>query len=198
MCRFIESIKLLDGVFYRLEFHHKRMNICSDLFYPEANPVDLQSALNDSHPPQTGLYKCRVVYDSKIRKIEYRPYLKREINSLRIVQVQIESLPYKKADRSDFDRAFAMRGNFDEVLLVKNGLLTDTSICNIALFDGVSWFTPSMPLIYGVNRANLIEEGKMIERNILLDDLKNFSHIRLFNAMIEFGDIELEIGNIHL
>jgi 4-amino-4-deoxychorismate lyase len=174
------------------------MNSCSDLFYPEANPLDLQLALNDSHPPQTGLYKCRIAFDSKIQKIEYLPYRKREINSLRIVEVQIESLPYKKADRSDLNRAFAMRGNYDEVLLVKNGLLTDTSICNIALFDGFSWVTPSKPLIYGVNRANLIEEGKIVEKDILLDDLENFSHIRLFNAMIEFGDIELDIGNIHL
>ncbi len=198
MYRFIESIKLLDGVFYRLEFHQKRMNICSDLFHPEANRPDLQSALNDSHPPQTGLYKCRVTYDSKIRKIEYLPYRKREIHSLQIVEVQIESLPYKQEDRSDLDRAFAMRGSFDEVLLVKNGLLTDTSICNIALFDGSEWVTPAKPLIYGVNRANLIEEGKIVEKDILLNDLENFSHIRLFNALIEFGDIELDIGNIHL
>jgi 4-amino-4-deoxychorismate lyase len=174
------------------------MNICFDLFYPEANRPDLQSALNDSHPPQTGLYKCRVTYDAKIRKIEYLPYRKREINSLQIVEVRIESLPYKKEDRSDLERAFAMRGNYDEVLLVKNGFLTDTSISNIALFDGSSWFTPSNPLIYGVNRANLIEEGKIFEKDILLDDLKNFSHIRLFNAMIEFGDIELDIDNVHL
>lgn len=198
MCRFIESIKLLDGVFYRLEFHQKRMNRCSDLFFPEANRPDLQSALNNSHPPQTGLYKCRVTYDSKIRKIEYLPYRKREIHSLQIVEVQIKSLPYKQEDRSDLDRAFAMRGNFDEVLLVKNGLLTDTSICNIALFDGSEWFTPAKPLIYGVNRANLIEEGKIVEKDILLNDLENFSHIRLFNALIEFGDTELDIGNIHL
>ncbi len=198
MCRFIESIKLLDGVFYRLESHQKRMKICFDLFYPEANRPDLQSALNDSHPPQTGLYKCRVTYDAKIRKIEYLPYRKREINSLQVVEVRIESLPYKKEDRSDLERAFAMRGNFDEVLLVKNGFLTDTSISNIALFDGSSWVTPSNPLIYGVNRANLIEEGKIFEKDILLDDLKNFSHIRLFNAMIEFGDIELDTDNVHL
>jgi 4-amino-4-deoxychorismate lyase len=174
------------------------MNRCSDLFFPEANRPDLQSALNDSHPPQTGLYKCRVTYDSKIRKIEYLPYRKREIHSLQIVEVQIKSLPYKQEDRSDLDRAFAMRGSFDEVLLVKNGLLTDTSICNIALFDGSEWVTPAKPLIYGVNRANLIEEGKIVEKDILLNDLENFSHIRLFNALIEFGDIELDIGNIHL
>lgn len=90
-----------------------------------------------------------------------------------------------------------MRKNFDEVLLVKNGLLTDTVICNIAVFDGFNWLTPTTPLIYGVNRAQLLEDGKIIEKDIRLNELENFSRIRLFNAMIEFGKIELKISDIH-
>ncbi|HON02666.1 MAG TPA: aminotransferase class IV [Paludibacteraceae bacterium] len=197
MYRFIESIKLLDGIFYRLKFHQKRMNICSELFYPNDDFIHLQSALTDSHPPQKGLFKCKITFESKILKIEYLPYKKKEINSLRIVHTEIESRPYKKEDRTDFNAAFDMRGNYDDVLLMKNGLLTDTSICNIALFDGFSWQTPTKPLIYGVNRANLLEEGKIFEKDIKLSDLQNYSAIRLFNALIEFGEIELNISNIH-
>jgi len=52
-------------------------------------------------------------------------------------------------------------------------------------------------LIYGVNRANLLEEGKIFEKDIKLSDLQNYSAIRLFNALIEFGEIELNISNIH-
>lgn len=197
MCQFIESIKLLDGLFYRIKYHQNRMNICANLFYPNADPVDLRLALNDSQPPEKGLYKCKVTFDSKIRKIEYLSYQKREISSLRVISTEIESLPYKKEDRTDFDKAFVLRENCDEVLLVKNGLLTDTTICNIALFDGFNWLTPALPLIYGVNRAQLLEEGKIVEKDIRLDELRNFSRIRLFNAMIEFGEIELIISNIH-
>jgi 4-amino-4-deoxychorismate lyase len=198
MCRFIESIKLLDGIFYRLEFHQMRMNICSELFYPDADFIHLQSALTNSHSPQSGLFKCKVTFDSEILKIEYFPYKKRKINSLRIVPTEIESLPYKNEDRKDYNLSFGLRGKYDDVLLVRKGLLTDTSICNIALFDGLSWLTPAKPLIYGVNRASLLEEGKIIEKDIKQDELKNFSKIRLFNAMIEFGEIELKISDIHI
>jgi 4-amino-4-deoxychorismate lyase len=114
------------------------------------------------------------------------------------VPTEIESLPYKKEDRKDYNAAFGMRGNCDDVLLLKNGLLTDTSICNIAFFDGRCWLTPAKPLIYGVNRASLLEEGKIIEKDIKLDELKKFSNVRLFNAMIEFGEIELKIRDIHI
>ena len=198
MYRFIETIKILDGFFYRLEFHQMRMNICSKLFYPDADFIHLQSVLTDSHSPQSGLFKCKVTFSSEILKIEYFPYKKRKINSLRIVPTEIESLPYKKEDRKDYNAAFGMRGNCDDVLLLKNGLLTDTSICNIALFDGRCWLTPAKPLIYGVNRASLLEEGKIIEKDIKLDELKKFSNVRLFNAMIEFGEIELKIRDIHI
>lgn len=64
MCRFIESIKLLDGVFYRIKFHRNRMNICTDLFYPDADPIDFQSALNNSDSPQ------KVYISTKLHSIQ--------------------------------------------------------------------------------------------------------------------------------
>ena len=38
----------------------------------------------------------------------------------------------------------------DEILITRNGLLTDTSIANIALFNGKEWHTPKHPLLKGV------------------------------------------------
>ena len=92
--------------------------------------------------------------------------------------------------------AFASRGDCDDVLLLKNGYLTDTSFANIALFDGVNWYTPRIPLIYGVNRTQLIEHGILIEKDITSCDLVNFIRVSLFNAMNEFGSIELDISSI--
>ena len=39
---------------------------------------------------------------------------------------------YKSADRSLLDRLFALRGAADDVLIVRRGLITDTSIANVA------------------------------------------------------------------
>ena len=196
MCRFVESIQLEDGVFKRLELHHERVRKAMLDYYPKVKVFNLVESLSRTAFPTEGLYKCRLVYDSEIRKIEYTPYIRREIRSLRLVETKMESLQYKKEDRSRLNASFALRGDCDEVIMVKDGLLTDTSYTNIALFDGLNWYTPRIPLIYGVNRTELVEKRLLIEKDISPLELEDFQRISLFNAMNEFGSIELDISSI--
>jgi 4-amino-4-deoxychorismate lyase len=132
-----------------------------------------------------------------VQSLEYTPYVRREIRSLKLVDTDMESKAYKMEDRTGLNAVFAQRGDCDDVLLVKNGFLTDTSYSNIALFDGEQWFTPRVPLLYGVNRAGLLTEGKIIEKDIKTEELMNFQSLTLFNALIEFGDIILDISVIN-
>lgn len=197
MCRFIESIKLQDGEFKRLELHQARIRKAFEAFYPNEKVFDLGEFLSKSDfPTEKRIFKCRIVYDSEIRLVEFNEYIVKPINSLRLVETEINSLSYKLEDRSLYNKAFALRDNCDDVLLVKNGLLTDTSYCNIALFDGNNWFTPRIPLLYGVNRTELLKKGKLIEKDIKAQEIKDYQQIALFNAMIEFGEMVLEIDNI--
>jgi len=196
MCRFVESVQLKDGVFKRLDLHQERLLRAMKDCCPKAKVIDLKSVLMHTSFPAEGLFKCRVVYDSQIREIEFIPYVKREIHSLKLVETQMESSHCKKEDRSLLNAAFALRGDCDDVILVKDGLLTDTSFTNIALFDGLTWVTPLVPLIYGVNRAQLVREGRLTEKDINSADLVNFKRVTLFNALNEFGSIELDISSI--
>jgi 4-amino-4-deoxychorismate lyase len=196
MCLFIESIQLNNGVFKRLPLHQARVEAAISDFYPESKAFDLVEFLNKSSFPTSGLYKCRVVFDSEVKLIEFVPYMRRNINSLKLVETEIVSLHYKMENRADFNAAFGQRDNCDDVLLVKKGLLTDTSYCNIALFDGNEWVTPRVPLLYGVCRSELLTHNKIVEGSIRVSDLVNYQRIRLFNAMIEFGDVELDISAI--
>ena len=196
MCRFIESIKLADGRFYRLELHQARVDKAFADFYPTIKPINLSEVLLKSNFPKSGTHKCRIVFDSDVQFLEYTPYVRREIKSLKLVETDMETLPYKIEDRTKLNIAFAKRKDCDDILMTKNGLLTDTSYSNIALFDGSKWVTPKFPLVYGTNRAHLLSDNKIIEKDINFLDLKNFTHIRLFNAMIEFGELELEINSI--
>ena len=197
MCRFIESIKLQDGVFYRLELHQERVNKAFAAYFPEKKPIILFEAILLTTIPQKGIYKCRIVYDLTLQSLEYTPYIRREIHSLKLVKSEMESRVFKLEDRTGLNTAFAYRGDCDDVLILKNGLLTDTSNCNIALYDGKQWITPRKPLLYGVNRAQLLTEGKLIEKDIKVEELLNFQYIALFNALIEFGDIKLDISVIN-
>lgn len=197
MCRLVESIKLEDGMFYRIKYHQERVNKAFAACFPDEEPISVFDALHQSSIPQSGIYKCRIVYDTDVQLVEMLPYVRREIHSLKLVETDIESSVFKMEDRTRLNAAFAQRGDCDDVLLVKNGLLTDTSYCNIALYDGSTWYTPRIPLLYGVNRAQLLAEGKLLEKDIKPSELINFQSICLFNAMIEFGMLKLDVANIY-
>ena len=122
----------------------------------------------------------------------------RPVSSLRLVADDEAAYRYKSTDRSVLDRLFACRETEDDVLIVRKGLLTDTSICNIALWNGKQWITPSVPLLAGTKRASLLDQGGIVAGDIRPEDLPGYSRIRLFNAMIEFGEIDLPVDKIVL
>jgi 4-amino-4-deoxychorismate lyase len=159
--------------------------------------IELESELSKTNFPKQGLYKCRLIYDTEIKLIEFHAYHPPVIQSLKILPTQIPSLPYKLTDRANYQAAFAQRGDCDDVLLVKNGLLTDTSYCNIALFDGVNWVTPKTPLIIGVNREQLLSENKIFGKDIFLSEIQQYSFISLFNALNEHKSILISIDKLY-
>ena len=73
------------------------------------------------------------------------PYTVRHVHSLALIQADHIDYTYKSAGREPLNRLFALRGACDDILIVKQGLLTDTSIANIALSDGTHWYTPAHP-----------------------------------------------------
>ena len=124
------------------------------------------------------------------------PYTVRHVHSLALMQADTIDYTYKSAGREPLNCLFALRGACDDILIVKQGLLTDTSIANIALSDGTHWYTPAHPLLKGTKRAALLEEGILQEKDIRPEDLPSFSTVRLFNAMIDWGELELPVRNI--
>src|ERR1700760_1526100 len=118
MSRLIETIRLENGVFQRLSYHQQRLNDALKYFYPKAT-IDLRDKLLQTDFPKQDLYKCRVVYDSTIRNIEFEPYTIRRISSLKMIEMGDISYPFKLEDRSVLMKAFAMRGECDDVLLIK-------------------------------------------------------------------------------
>jgi 4-amino-4-deoxychorismate lyase len=145
MLRLVESIKVQDGVIYNLEHHQERMDRSLFTHTGIKNRINLSDELTVPVEYFTGLYKCRVVYRESIELVEFLPYFRREIRSLRIVHADID-YSCKYENRSELNMLFAQRGECDDILIIKNGLVTDTSSANIALTDGKAWFTPAEPL----------------------------------------------------
>ena len=103
---------------------------------------------------------------------------------------------YKSSNRQKLDELFKQKGEADDILIIRDGFLTDTSIANIALWNGEQWETPEKPLLEGTMRASLLGKGLIVPAAIRPHDLSRYSRVRLFNAMIGFGEIEFSVEDI--
>jgi len=186
--KYLETIKSVDGVVFHLKYHQQRLeDVLSN--FKTSKTYNLKELLN---PPKNGLYRCRVLYDIDSIEIEYISYSKRSIKSLKLVYDDTIEYSKKYKNRDDINRLFLLKENCDDILIVKNGLITDTSIANIALFDGTKWFTPTLPLLKGTIRQRLLSQGEIYEKEISVSDIKNYTKLALMNAMIDFDIIAEE------
>lgn len=122
----------------------------------------------------------------------------RMVASLRLVTSDKIDYSYKRTNREGLNELFGRRGNADDILIVKDGYLTDTSIANIALYDGNSWYTPAHPLLRGTKRAELLDNQLIVEKDISWLQLDDYTHIMLFNAMIDWERIIIPVDRKHL
>jgi len=188
--KYLETIRVFDGVAQHLEYHQERVDNTL-----ETKNIHILSELIKA--PSLDLYRCRIVYDRESISIEYLPYVKRDIRTLKLLRSDSLSYDKKYENREELLELFARKEQCDDILIVKNNCITDTSIANIALFNGVRWYTPKTPLLKGTTRARLLAEGKITEVDIPVERLKSFKKIALMNAMINFDIIaEENIGAI--
>lgn len=192
MCQFIETIQINNGCICNLNYHTERFNNTRKAFWNDCAKIDLADFIHNY--PSSGKIKCRIVYAQDIEEITYSSYVLREVNSLKLITNDEIDYQYKTVDRNLINMLFQQKEDADDIVIVRNGYLTDTSIANIALYDGMHWYTPSHPLLKGTKREELLRKGVLIEREIHVSELLSYSKICIFNAMINFGDICLLIS----
>jgi 4-amino-4-deoxychorismate lyase len=126
------------------------------------------------------------VYAEEIELVEFTAYQRRKVESVRLIAGGDIEYSYKYADRSAIDRLFAQKMDCDDILIMKDSLITDTSTANVAFFDGHHWFTPDTPLLKGTKRQQLLDTGRIAERTIRRPDMAQYTHFTWFNAMNDF------------
>ncbi len=183
---FFETIKVVDGVHLNVDFHQARYEYVLKSFGIQ-NGLQLKSFFCT---PNKGLLRCRIVYNlDALLKIEYLVYKKRKINSLKLLYDDNIEYQYKSTSRDALDALFERRKGCDDVLVVKNGLITDTTIANIALEKDGVWYSPKSVLLEGTTRARYLQEKKIILKDIKVEELENYTQVALLNSMIDFDII---------
>lgn len=188
MYQFIESIKVEKRRFQNLEYHQARLNDTRERALGFADNLDLDDILEIPKFIGPETYKCRVLYGKDIEAIEFTLYQPRIIASLKLIEDNEIDYNYKYANRENINRLYKQRGNCDEILIINNKLITDSSYCNILFFDGKIWLTPESPLLKGTKRQQLLDGGKICEAEITIEDLGSFQKFMLINAMLDFDE----------
>ncbi len=183
MSPYIETIRLQNGELKNLSYHQARFERTRLLELGLRTHPDLNQMIKIHKGLDRGLLKCRVMYGKEIERIEFELYSRRVVKSLKVVEADHISYSFKYSDRIALDALFAQRGNCDDILMVKNGCVTDSHFANTAFWDGATWFTPDTPLLPGTMRASLLEKGVLKMARITPGNLNNYHNIRLINAM---------------
>jgi len=182
----LETIKCDEGKIFNLKYHQVRCDKSRKSLFQNTTSLELKKYI---HPPKKGLYRCRVLYAQNILSIEYIPYTEKSIQTLKIVSSTLK-YDLKYANRDDLNQLVKQHAKYDDILIEKNGLLTDTSIANIAFYAEGKWYTPKAPLLGGTIREKLLDDGLLHTKDIKKEDLNQYTQVALMNAMIGFKIIK--------
>jgi 4-amino-4-deoxychorismate lyase len=179
---FIETILIKNGEIQNLKYHLKRIEKTLNHFKCKNKITIKKIDANNA--------RVRIIYSfDGIRNIEIFPLKKREFKKFKIVKIDFD-YSFKYKNRKHFLNLHSKFPKFDEFILVKNNLITDTTISNLAFFTGSEWLTPKYPLLKGTKREELLKKGILKEENIHIYDLPYFKKIAMLNAIIGFKKID--------
>ena len=188
MSQFIESIKIEDKKIFLLDLHQKQVDDTFAHFGKESS-INLAEIFKNLEHDEDGLYKLRISYDlDKNFRTQLIPYAISEISNFQLVVNNIYDYSFKFEDRKELEKMLR-QAKSSEIIIVKNNHITDTSFSNLLFKKGKEWFTPSTYLLNGVQRQYLLKNKKIKEAEITLQNIAEYSHFQIINAMNDFDDM---------
>lgn len=197
MSRFLESIRFNGGRAWNVEYHEQRVARTLHAVYGRRPTWNFNHVITAAAIPDNGLLKCRLLYDIDSYALGFEPYTITTISTLKLVEANDIEYSHKYADRTVLNDLYKQRNGRDDILIVKNDRITDTSFANILLKDDKgTWFTPADCLLRGTMRQLLLDSGRIFEMSIGIGDLPRFSTFKVVNAMRDMSAGESGISNI--
>ena len=197
MFQFIESICCVNKQLRNLEFHQARFDRTRNDNFTEINPIVLEEIIQLPEDLTDEKYKVRIVYDREIQSVEFLPYQIKPIETIQLFEIENQiNYTYKYLDRWFFDE-YVKESKTDDLVLVKSNYITDCIYSNIVFYDGSQWVTPRSCLLKGTMREALLQTGEIMEKNIKVRDLENFTSFKRINAMMNLEESqELDISHL--
>ncbi len=173
-----------------LEYHQQRMDSSFLELFHQINPFSLSKLFLELNIKSNGLLKWKVEYSCDGCVSFVTPYFSRPISRVKFVEVNPDfDYSMKFCNRDYFDRLKKDNPGYDELVLLKNGKLTDSTFSNIVLEDHAKGLlcTPSTPLLNGTQRQYLLDNKTIIEFPVSIHQLYEFSRMYFINAMLDIS-----------
>lgn len=187
-----ETICIKNNQLQNIEWHQMRYEQSLLQFYGNTGGQifslfdEIEKFLQNHPPLSSPITRCRVSYNQRELDIQFFPYQAKTYRRFQIVYCDEIDYSLKYQDREKLNELLAQKGDCDEIIIIKQGKVTDCSIGNLIFKQGNHWFTPDSPLLNGTQRQYLLHHNKIEERCIFAEDLPKFSEIRLINALNPF------------
>ena len=193
--RLLETLRHDPGVGYRrLDEHLRRLADSADHFGFAFDEDAVVAALEREAPRFPGRpARVRLLLDRRGRVDVGSGPLSSSPEPIRLavdrnhpVDVTDPFLFHKTTLRSRYEEAAARYPDADDVVLVNGeGEVTETTVSNLAVGLGGTWWTPPVPagLLPGCERASLLADGTVRERRIAVDDLALADGLAVMNSV---------------
>lgn len=187
--KFLETIRIEpDGNIPLLPFHQQRVQNTWRAHHLQGEIPDLGNVVQ--HITTGMVMRCRMVYDDTNIHIEYAPYAKSPLRTLGLIESNI-SYESKFSDRHDLEKIRSLRGKLDDILIVRNGFITDITIANIVFFRDNTWLSPAKPLLAGTRLLSLVASHTVRLADISPGELESYQGWKPVNAMRPFDEEEI-------
>jgi para-aminobenzoate synthetase/4-amino-4-deoxychorismate lyase len=198
----LETLRLQDGVLHEAPRHLARLARAAQHFaypYPTATLETALAAQAAQHPHGLWRVRLRLAADGTVQAESFPMETSPATVRVRLADAPFEAagsefVRYKTTRRAHYDAVAPTEpGLFDTLLWNARGELTESTRCNLAVRLDGRWRTPPLHcgLLDGVARAHYLDEGRIEEGVVRLDDLPRAQGLAVFNSLRGWMDAQL-------
>lgn len=190
-----ETIKIKNNQICNPQFHLERVLHTQRNLWKKNDILEFEKTLMEieenflSKLKSDQVYKLKIQYNSDSCDFNITPYLPKKILFLKPVTAENIDYSYKYTDRSEINKL--MKNTKDEntdIIIIKKGLVTDSSFANLVFVKKENYFTPKDCLLPGTKRAKYLKEGRITEKRIKFEEIRNYDYVLIINAMLEIEE----------
>ena len=181
-----ETLCVEQGKIQNAQYHELRFQSSYLEYFSQPPGFALLQGVELSDLDLSLKYKLKISYNASGTSWAITEYQNHLPQKLRLVFDDTIAYALKFTDRDHLNSLYRQKEDCEDVLIVKNGLITDASYANILFRKGEEIVTPKKPLLPGTCRARLLANQSILTKDVHYTKLSDFDSFQLVNAMNDY------------